>query len=57
VQANRVTMAAVGLTDIPDKVYYTAVPRSMLAGFGDLIEPKASNRRSRLPRPGLRDGR
>lgn len=37
VQANRVTMAAVGLTGIPDKVYYTAVPRSMLAGFGDLM--------------------
>jgi len=37
IQAHRITMAADALTGIPDKVYYTAVPRSMLAGFADLI--------------------
>jgi LmbE family N-acetylglucosaminyl deacetylase len=33
IQAHRVTMAAVEATDIPDKLYYTAVPRSALAGL------------------------
>lgn len=27
IQAHRITMAAVGLTGVPDKLYYTAVPR------------------------------
>jgi len=37
IQANRITMAAARATGIPDKVYYTAIPRSMIAGFGDLL--------------------
>ena len=37
IQANRVTLAAAEATGIPDKLYYTAVPRSMVAGFGDLL--------------------
>ena len=37
VQAHRITMAAADLTGIPDKVYYTAVPRSSLAGMADVL--------------------
>jgi LmbE family N-acetylglucosaminyl deacetylase len=37
IQANRITLAAARSTGIPDKLYYTAVPRSMIAGFGDLL--------------------
>jgi LmbE family N-acetylglucosaminyl deacetylase len=37
IQANRITLAAVAATGIPDKLYYTGVPRSMLAGFADLL--------------------
>ncbi|MGH9089644.1 MAG: PIG-L family deacetylase [Acidimicrobiales bacterium] len=47
IQTHRATMAAVGATDVVDKVYYTAVPRSQIAGFADLlaehgIEPPAA---------------
>ncbi|MGP8059003.1 MAG: PIG-L family deacetylase [Acidimicrobiales bacterium] len=37
IQANRVTLAAAAATGIPDKLYYTGVPRSMVAGFADLL--------------------
>jgi LmbE family N-acetylglucosaminyl deacetylase len=37
IQANRVTMAATAASEIPDKVYYTAVPRSALAGFAQTL--------------------
>ncbi len=37
IQANRITLAAARATGIPDKLYYTAVPRSLIAGFGDLL--------------------
>ena len=37
IQANRVTLAATAATGIPDKLYYTGVPRSMLAGFAELL--------------------
>ena len=36
IQANRITLAAAEATGIPERVYYIAVPRSMLAGFADL---------------------
>ncbi len=34
IQAHRATMAAVGAAAIPQKVYYTAVPRSRMVDFG-----------------------
>jgi LmbE family N-acetylglucosaminyl deacetylase len=37
IQAHRATMAAVRATGIPEKTYYTAIPRSAVAGFGDLL--------------------
>lgn len=37
IQAHRATMAAAAATGIPDKVYYTALPRSRVAGFADLL--------------------
>ena len=37
VQAHRVTMAATDATGIPDKVYFTAMRRSDVAGFGRLL--------------------
>jgi LmbE family N-acetylglucosaminyl deacetylase len=37
IQAHRITMAAVEATGIPAKVYFTAVPRSVLAGFADTL--------------------
>jgi LmbE family N-acetylglucosaminyl deacetylase len=33
IQAHRITMAAVALTDVPAKVYWTTVPRSLMAEF------------------------
>jgi LmbE family N-acetylglucosaminyl deacetylase len=33
IQANRITHAAMGECGIPDKLYYTAVPRSMIQAF------------------------
>ena len=38
IQANRVTQAAVKESGIPAKLYYTALPRSALAGFRELLE-------------------
>ncbi|MEH0844839.1 PIG-L family deacetylase [Micromonospora sp. CPCC 205711] len=38
IQAHRVTMAAVALTDIPAKVYWTTAPRSMMADFAKVMQ-------------------
>ena len=38
IQAHRITLEAARLTGIPDKVYYTAVPRSRMAEFGRRLE-------------------
>jgi LmbE family N-acetylglucosaminyl deacetylase len=37
IQAHRITMAAVAATGIPSKVYWTTVPRSKMAQFGQLM--------------------
>ena len=37
IQANRITVAAVAESGIPAKLYYTAVARSMLRGFRDVL--------------------
>ena len=37
IQANRITLAAIAECGIPDKLYYTAVPRSALRGMGDVL--------------------
>lgn len=62
IQANRVTMAAVGLTGGPRKVYWTTAPRSMMAQFGQIMrdlgadwqEPDASSQPA-APQIGLPD--
>ncbi|MGK5440275.1 PIG-L family deacetylase [Micromonospora sp. URMC 105] len=38
IQAHRVTMAAVALTGIPAKVYWTTAPRSMIEDFGRVMK-------------------
>ena len=38
IQANRITLAAVKASGIPAKLYYTALPRSALKGFRELLE-------------------
>ncbi len=47
IQAHRITMAAAAASGVPAGVYFTAIPRSALAGFGALlrqhgIEPPAA---------------
>ncbi len=37
IQANRVTHAAITQSGIPTKLYYTALPRSRLQGFGEIL--------------------
>ena len=37
IQANRITLAAIDECGIPDKLYYTAIPRSALSGFGEIL--------------------
>ncbi|MFH9426956.1 PIG-L family deacetylase [Streptomyces sp. NPDC017615] len=37
IQAHRITMAALELTDLTPKVYWTTAPRSMMARFGELM--------------------
>jgi LmbE family N-acetylglucosaminyl deacetylase len=37
IQAHRITMAAVALTGIPRKVYWTTVPRSAMEKFGQMM--------------------
>ena len=41
IQAHRITMEAVKLTDIPAKVYWTTAPRSMFAEFGRILRELA----------------
>jgi len=38
IQANRITQAAVADSGIPAKLYYTALPRSALSGFREVLE-------------------
>jgi LmbE family N-acetylglucosaminyl deacetylase len=38
IQANRITLAAIAECGIPDKLYYTAMPRSSLHGFRETME-------------------
>lgn len=38
IQANRITIAAVDRTGIPDKLYYTAVPKSWFAELGQRLQ-------------------
>jgi len=38
IQANRITMAAVEKTGIPDKLYFTAVPKGWFADLGQRLE-------------------
>jgi len=40
IQANRVTLAAIEATGVPDKLYYPGIPRSRLAGFAELLRQK-----------------
>jgi LmbE family N-acetylglucosaminyl deacetylase len=37
IQANRITLAAIAECGIPDKLYYTAVPRSAIRGLRDTL--------------------
>ncbi|GAA2748877.1 PIG-L family deacetylase [Kitasatospora cinereorecta] len=37
IQANRITMAALELTDLTPKVYWTTAPRSMMERFGEVM--------------------
>jgi LmbE family N-acetylglucosaminyl deacetylase len=37
IQANRVTLAAIAESNVPSKLYYTAVARSAIRGMGDLM--------------------
>ena len=37
IQANRITMAALPMTELTPKVYWTTAPRSMMRQFGDLM--------------------
>jgi LmbE family N-acetylglucosaminyl deacetylase len=37
IQANRITLAAIAECGIPDKLYYTAIPRSSLQGFAETL--------------------
>jgi LmbE family N-acetylglucosaminyl deacetylase len=37
IQANRVTLAALSKSGVPDKLYYTAVARSVLRGFREVL--------------------
>ncbi|MEU9129526.1 PIG-L family deacetylase [Kitasatospora sp. NPDC048540] len=38
IQANRITMAALELTDLTPKVYWTTAPRSMMQRFGEVMQ-------------------
>jgi LmbE family N-acetylglucosaminyl deacetylase len=43
IQAHRITMAAVALTDIPAKVYWTTAPQSMMEEFGRVMRELGSD--------------
>jgi LmbE family N-acetylglucosaminyl deacetylase len=51
IQANRITLAAAEASGVPDRVYYTALPRSAIAGFGDLLREQGIE----LPEPVAED--
>jgi LmbE family N-acetylglucosaminyl deacetylase len=38
IQANRITLAAWGMTDIPQKLYYPIIPKSAMATFRETLE-------------------
>ena len=38
IQANRITLAAFEESGIPSKLYYTAIPRSVIKGFREMLE-------------------
>ena len=47
IQANRITLAAAEATGIPERVYYPAVPRSMLAELADVLREQGAE----MPEP------
>ncbi|MFF0382701.1 PIG-L family deacetylase [Streptomyces sp. NPDC004286] len=47
IQAHRITMAALELTDLTPKVYWTTVPRSGMARFGEIMREFAGD----MPEP------
>ncbi|TGN81247.1 GlcNAc-PI de-N-acetylase [Streptomyces bauhiniae] len=47
IQAHRITMAALKLTDLTPKVYWTTVPRSQMARFGEVMREFAGD----MPEP------
>lgn len=47
IQAHRITMAALELTDLTPKVYWTTVPRSQMAHFGEVMREFAGD----MPEP------
>ncbi|MGW5333797.1 PIG-L family deacetylase [Streptomyces bauhiniae] len=47
IQAHRITMAALELTDLTPKVYWTTVPRSRMAHFGEVMREFADD----MPEP------
>ncbi|MGA5319984.1 PIG-L family deacetylase [Streptomyces seoulensis] len=47
IQAHRITMAALELTDLTPKVYWTTVPRSQMARFGEVMREFAGD----MPEP------
>ncbi|GLW63421.1 GlcNAc-PI de-N-acetylase [Actinomadura rubrobrunea] len=51
IQAHRVAMAAAELSGVPDKLYYTAVPRSGVARLAELMKTSGVD----LPEPDLPD--
>jgi LmbE family N-acetylglucosaminyl deacetylase len=52
IQAHRVTMAAVALTGIPAKVYWTTAPRSMMEEFGRIMRELGADWDDPEPAPG-----
>jgi LmbE family N-acetylglucosaminyl deacetylase len=48
IQANRITLAAIDECHIPDKLYYTAVPRSAIRGMGELLAEAGIERPSEI---------
>jgi LmbE family N-acetylglucosaminyl deacetylase len=40
IRANEITLAAMDATGIPDKLYYTAIPRSRLTAFAEMLRER-----------------
>jgi LmbE family N-acetylglucosaminyl deacetylase len=63
IQANRITMAALAMTAMTPKVYWTTAPRSMMQRFGEVMrefgadweEPEAGEDAPAMPEIGLPD--